>query len=418
MNFDRLNEKLEILADAAKYDVSCASSGGKRSNKGGLGNSHGSGICHSYTEDGRCISLLKILLTNHCIFDCAYCVSRKSNDVKRAAFTVDEVVELTMSFYRRNYIEGLFLSSGIFKDADTTMERLVRVAKKLRLEHKFFGYIHLKTIPGASDEILKEAGLYADRLSINLEIPTEKGLKLLAPEKSHAEMVKPMTFIKNELTLYKEEKKIFRKVPKFVAAGQSTQMIVGATNETDLKIIKVADHFYKNYEMRRVYYSGYVPMLEDPRLPPVFSQVPMQRENRLYQADWLMRFYGFRADEIVDYQNPFLDLEIDPKLAWALRNREKFPVNINTASKEMLLRIPGVGVRSVNKILMARKFRKLEMEHLQKLGVAMNRAKYFVEFETQNVFSNMIDQKQLRQIIVNSMKSKWQNPFSQQLSLF
>ena len=418
MNFDRLNEKLEILADAAKYDVSCASSGGKRSNKDGLGNSHGSGICHSYTEDGRCISLLKILLTNHCIFDCAYCVSRKSNDVKRAAFTVDEVVELTMSFYRRNYIEGLFLSSGIFKDADTTMERLVRVAKKLRQEHKFFGYIHLKTIPGASDEILKEAGLYADRLSINLEIPTEKGLKLLAPEKSHAEMVKPMTFIKNELTLYKEEKKIFRKVPKFAAAGQSTQMIVGATNETDLKIIKVADHFYKNYEMRRVYYSGYVPMLEDPRLPPVFSQVPMQRENRLYQADWLMRFYGFRADEIVDYQNPFLDLEIDPKLAWALRNREKFPVNINTASKEMLLRIPGVGVRSVNKILMARKFRKLEMEHLQKLGVAMNRAKYFVEFETHNVFSNMIDQKQLRQIIVNSMKSKWQNPFSQQLSLF
>lgn len=418
MNFDRLNEKLEILADAAKYDVSCASSGGKRSNKGGLGNSHASGICHSYTEDGRCISLLKILLTNHCIFDCAYCVSRKSNDVKRAAFTVDEVVELTMSFYRRNYIEGLFLSSGIFKDADTTMERLVRVAKKLRQEHKFFGYIHLKTIPGASDEILKEAGLYADRLSINLEIPTEKGLKLLAPEKSHADMVKPMTFIKNELTLYKEEKKIFRKVPKFAAAGQSTQMIVGATNETDLKIIKVADHFYKNYEMRRVYYSGYVPMLEDPRLPSVFSQVPMQRENRLYQADWLMRFYGFQADEIVDLQNPFLDLEIDPKLAWALRNREKFPVNINTASKEMLLRIPGVGVRSVNKILMARKFRKLEMEHLQKLGVAMNRAKYFVEFETQNVFSNMIDQKQLRQIIVNSMKSKWQSPFSQQLSLF
>ena len=418
MHFDRLNEKLEILADAAKYDVSCASSGGKRTNKGGLGNSHGSGICHSYTEDGRCISLLKILLTNHCIFDCAYCVSRKSNDIKRAAFTVDEVVELTMSFYRRNYIEGLFLSSGIFKDADTTMERLVRVAKKLRQEHKFFGYIHLKTIPGASDEILKEAGLYADRLSINLEIPTETGLKLLAPEKSHAEMVKPMTFIKNELTLYKEEKKIFRKVPKFAAAGQSTQMIVGATNETDFKIIKVANHFYKNYEMRRVYYSGYVPMLEDPRLPSVFSQVPMQRENRLYQADWLMRFYGFQADEIVDFQNPFLDLEIDPKLAWALRNREKFPVNINTATKEMLLRIPGVGVKSVNKILMARKFRKLEMEHLQKLGVALNRAKYFVEFETQNVFSNMIDEKQLRQIIVNSMKSKWQSSFSQQLSLF
>lgn len=418
MNFDRLNEKLEILADAAKYDVSCASSGGKRTNKGGLGNSHASGICHSYTEDGRCISLLKILLTNHCIFDCAYCVSRKSNDIKRAAFTVDEVVELTMNFYRRNYIEGLFLSSGIFKDADTTMERLVRVAKKLRQENKFFGYIHLKTIPGASDEIIKEAGLYADRLSINLEIPTETGLKLLAPEKSHGEMIKPMTYIKNELKLYKEERKIFRKVPKFAAAGQSTQMIVGATNETDLKIIKVADHFYKNFEMRRVYYSGYVPMLEDPRLPSVFSQVPMQRENRLYQADWLMRFYGFQADEIVDLENPFLDLEIDPKLSWALRNREKFPVNINTASKEMLLRIPGVGVKSVNKILAARKFRKLNMDHLKSLGVALNRAKYFVEFESRNVFSNMIDETQLRQIIVNSMKSKWQNPFSQQLSLF
>ncbi len=418
MNFDRLNEKLEILADAAKYDVSCSSSGGKRTNKGGVGNSHASGICHSYTEDGRCISLLKVLLTNHCIYDCAYCVSRKSNDIKRAAFTVEEVVELTMNFYRRNYIEGLFLSSGIFKDADTTMERLVRVAKKLRQEQKFFGYIHLKTIPGASDEILKEAGLYADRLSVNLEIPTKKGLQLLAPEKSHDEMIKPMTYIKNELILHKEERKIFRKVPKFAQAGQSTQMIVGATNETDLKIIKVADHFYRNFNMKRVYYSGYVPVLEDSRLPALLSQVPVQREHRLYQADWLMRFYGFEADEIVDFQHPFLDLEIDPKLSWALRNREKFPVNINTASKEMLLRIPGVGVRSVNKILKARKFRKLDMEHLRKLGVALNRAKFFVEFERQNIFTNLIDEVQLRQIITNSVKSKWQNPFSQQLSLF
>ena len=407
MNFDRLNEKLEILADAAKYDVSCSSSGGKRINKGGLGNSHASGICHSYTEDGRCISLLKILLTNHCIYDCAYCVSRKSNDIKRAAFTVEEVVELTMNFYRRNYIEGLFLSSGIFKGADTTMERLVRVAKKLRQEQKFFGYIHLKTIPGASDEILKEAGLYADRLSVNLEIPTKKGLELLAPEKSHEEMMKPMTYIKNELILHKEERKIFRKVPKFAQAGQSTQMIVGATNESDLKIIKVADHFYQKFNMKRVYYSGYVPVLQDSRLPSLHSQVPVQREHRLYQADWLMRFYGFEADEIVDFQNPFLDLEIDPKLSWALRNREKFPVNINTASKEMLLRIPGVGVKSVNKILMARKFRKLDMEHLRKLGVALNRAKYFVEFESRNVFSNLIDESQLRQIITSSIKSKW-----------
>lgn len=418
MNLERIQEKLEILADAAKYDVSCASSGGKRKNKGGLGNSHASGICHSYTEDGRCISLLKILLTNHCIFDCAYCVSRKSNDIKRAAFTVDEVVDLTINFYRRNYIEGLFLSSGIFKDADTTMERLVKIAKKLRTEHKFFGYIHLKSIPGASDELMKEAGLYADRLSINLEIPTESGLKLLAPEKSHKELIKPMGLIKNELQLYKEEKKIFKKVPRFAPAGQSTQMIVGATNETDLKIIKVADYFYQKYQMRRVYYSGYVPVIEDSRLPSVMSQVPIQRENRLYQADWLMRFYGFEADEILDQNHPFLDLEVDPKLAWALRNREKFPMNINTASKEMILRVPGIGTISANKIVMARSFQKLNLDHLKKMSVAVNRAKYFVEFNSQNVFNQFIDEKNFRQILLNGMKTKWQNPFSQQLSLF
>ena len=418
MDFARIQEKLEILADAAKYDVSCSSSGGNRKNNGGLGNSHASGICHSYTEDGRCVSLLKILLTNHCIFDCAYCVSRKSNDIKRAAFTVEEVVDLTINFYRRNYIEGLFLSSGIFKDADTTMERLVRVAKKLRTEHRFNGYIHLKSIPGASDELMKEAGLYADRLSINIEIPTEKGLKLLAPDKSHAEMMKPMDFVKNELILYKDERKIFKKTPKFAPAGQSTQMIVGATNETDLKIIKVANHFYQNFNLKRVYYSGYVPVLEDSRLPSIHSQVPMQRENRLYQADWLMRFYGFRADEILENTNPFLDLELDPKLAWALRNREKFPVNINTAPKEMILRVPGIGTKSTGKILMARRFQKLNLEHLQKMGVAVNRAKYFVEFESENIFNRLLDEQNLRKILLSGMKSKFQNPFSQQLSLF
>ncbi len=418
MDFARIQEKLEILADAAKYDVSCSSSGGNRKNNGGLGNSHASGICHSYTEDGRCVSLLKILLTNHCIFDCAYCVSRKSNDIKRAAFTVEEVVDLTMNFYRRNYIEGLFLSSGIFKDADTTMERLVRVAKKLRKEHRFNGYIHLKSIPGASDELMKEAGLYADRLSINIEIPTEKGLKLLAPDKSHAEMMKPMDFVKNELILYKDERKIFKKTPKFAPAGQSTQMIVGATNETDLKIIKVANHFYQNFNLKRVYYSGYVPVLEDSRLPSIHSQVPMQRENRLYQADWLMRFYGFGADEILENTNPFLDLEVDPKLAWALRNREKFPVNINTAPKEMILRVPGIGTKSTGKILMARRFQKLNLEHLQKMGVAVNRAKYFVEFESENIFNRLLDEQNLRKILLSGMKSKFENPFSQQLSLF
>jgi Predicted DNA-binding protein with the Helix-hairpin-helix motif len=331
---------------------------------------------------------------------------------------VEEVVDLTINFYRRNYIEGLFLSSGIFKDADTTMERLVRVAKKLRTEHRFNGYIHLKSIPGASDELMKEAGLYADRLSINIEIPTEKGLKLLAPDKSHAEMMKPMDFVKNELILYKDERKIFKKIPKFAPAGQSTQMIVGATNETDLKIIKVANHFYQNFNLKRVYYSGYVPVLEDSRLPSIHSQVPMQRENRLYQADWLMRFYGFRADEILENTNPFLDLEVDPKLAWALRNREKFPVNINTAPKEMILRVPGIGTKSTGKILMARRFQKLNLEHLQKMGVAVNRAKYFVEFESENIFNRLIDEQNLRKILLSGMKSKFQNPFSQQLSLF
>lgn len=418
MNFERVKEKLEILADAAKYDVSCSSSGGKRKNKGGVGNSAASGICHSFTEDGRCISLLKILLTNHCIYDCAYCVSRRTNDIPRAAFTVEEVVDLTMNFYRRNYIEGLFLSSGVFKDADTTMERLVRIAKKLRTEEKFFGYIHLKSIPGASEELMKEAGLYADRLSINLEIPTKSGLKLLAPEKSHEELIKPIGLIKNELQIYQEEKKIFKKAPKFAPAGQSTQVIVGATNETDLKIIKVADYFYQNYQMKRVYYSGYVPVIEDKRLPSKFQEVPMQRENRLYQADWLMRFYGFDADEILDKNNPFLDLEIDPKLAWALRNRELFPININTASKEMLLRVPGIGTTSVMKILSARRFQKLNLDHLKRMGVATNRAKFFIEFNSQNPFNLFIDEKNFRQIILNGMKSKWKNPFSQQLTLF
>ncbi|SFH83478.1 putative DNA modification/repair radical SAM protein [Halpernia frigidisoli] len=419
MNLERIKEKLEILADAAKYDVSCSSSGGNRKNKnGGLGDSHASGICHTYTEDGRCVSLLKILLTNHCIYDCAYCVSRKTNDIKRAAFTVEEVVDLTINFYRRNYIEGLFLSSGIFKDADTTMERLVHVAKKLRQEHNFNGYIHLKSIPGASDEIMKEAGLYADRLSINIEIPTEKGLKLLAPDKSHSEMIKPMGFVKNELMLYKEEKKLFRKVPKFAPAGQSTQMIVGATDETDLKIIKVADHFYQNFNLKRVYYSGYVPMLTDARLPSIDSQVPMLRENRLYQADWLMRFYGFQADEILEKENPFLDLEVDPKLAWALRHREQFPVNVNTATKQMLLRIPGIGGKSVNKIISARRFQKLNLDNLKKMGVALNRAKYFVEFDTHNIFNKYIEQQDFKKIIMTGMKSKFQNPFSEQLSLF
>lgn len=407
MNFDRIKEKLEILADAAKYDVSCSSSGGKRKNEGGVGNSSASGICHTYTKDGRCVSLLKILLTNHCIYDCAYCVSRRSNDIKRAAFTVDEVVDLTMSFYRRNYIEGLFLSSGIFKNPDYTMERLVLIAKKLRQEQKFFGYIHLKTIPGASDELIQEAGRYADRLSINLEIPSAEGLKLLAPEKSHEDMIKPISFISNKLQQTKDEIKIIKSTPKFAPAGQSTQLIVGASNDTDLKIIKVADYFYNKHTMKRVYYSGYVPITTDARLPSIHTPVPALREHRLYQADWLMRFYGFDADEILDVSHPFLDLELDPKVAWAVRNSHLFPVNIQSASKEMLLRVPGLGVKTVMKILKARKFQTVRLEHLKKMGAATNRAKYFIDLEETRNFTRSLDSHHLRNLLIKGSQSKY-----------
>ena len=418
MNYEKLKDKLEILADAAKYDVSCSSSGGNRKNTGkGLGDSSATGICHTYTEDGRCVSLLKILLTNFCIYDCAYCVTRKSNDIQRAAFTVDEVVDLTINFYRRNYIEGLFLSSGIFKNADYTMERLVRVAKKLRLEHNFNGYIHLKSIPGASDELMREAGLYADRLSMNLEIPTESGLKLLAPDKDHQQMIKPMRFVKNELIQYKEEKKKFKKTPKFAPAGQSTQMIVGATQENDFQIIQVADHFYNNFNLKRVYYSGYVPVSNDARLPAIGSQVPLIRETRLYQADWLMRFYGFKADEILEKNNPFLNLEVDPKMGWALRNITQFPVIIQNANLEMILRVPGIGVKSAHKIVQARRFQNLTMEHLKKIGVATNRAKYFISVNNENIHLKFLNALNLKEIILTDTKSKFENPFNNQTTL-
>lgn len=419
MNFERIKEKLAILADAAKYDVSCSSSGSNRKGvKDDLGNTSAFGICHSFTEDGRCISLLKILLTNHCIYDCVYCVSRRSNDIKRAAFTVEEIVDLTINFYRRNYIEGLFLSSGVFKDPNTTMERLVRVAKKLRLEERFNGYIHLKTIPGASDELIREAGLYADRLSINLEIPTKEGLKLLAPEKDHKQMLSNVEFVKNELAISTIEKQKYKHAPKFAPAGQTTQMIIGATNETDQKIIHVADYMYQKLDLKRVYYSGYVPVLQDSRLPSLQSQVPVVRENRLYQADWLMRYYGFAPNEIVDDRQPFLDLEIDPKLAWALRNSHVFPIDINQAPREMLLRIPGVGVRSVQKILMARKFQTLSYYDLKKMGVTLSRAKYFITCSGATPLAGTIDPLRLRGLLLGQSHSKHKQLFTGQLSLF
>lgn len=371
--------KLEILAESAKYDVSCASSGVTRARTaGGIGNTSGWGICHSFTEDGRCVSLLKIMLTNHCIYDCAYCVNRRSNDVRRAAFTVDELVDLTIGFYRRNYIEGLFLSSGVINNPDYTMERMVRVAKELRLKHRFNGYIHLKSIPGASELLVQEAGMYADRLSVNIEIANEQNLKLLAPEKDHASVFKPMEFIQQGMLENQELRKNAPKLRKFAPAGQSTQMIIGATDESDQTILQTSDMLYTKPGMKRVYYSGYIPVnITDQRLPAL-KQPPLVRENRLYQADWLMRFYGFKVDEIVDDRYPNLDLEVDPKLSWALRHPEHFPVDVNTADYSLLLRIPGVGVKSAKTILMARRFSRLRSDDLKKIGVVMKKAKYFI----------------------------------------
>lgn len=419
MNFDRIRDKLNILADAAKYDVSCASSGSNRTNSNkGLDNASKMGICHTYTADGRCVSLLKILLTNHCIFDCAYCVTRKSNDVPRAAFKVQEVVDLTINFYRRNYIEGLFLSSGIFKSADHTMERLVAVAKKLREEENFNGYIHLKSIPGASDELMYEAGLYADRLSVNIEVPTISGLKLLAPDKKHEDFTRPMEKVKNEIARYTSERKIIKNTPKYAPAGQSTQMIVGASGESDKDIMYSATYYYKKYHMKRVYYSGYVPVTQDSRLPSIGSEVPMLRENRLYQTDWLLRFYGFSIGEILNKQHPNLDMDVDPKLSWALRNLHYFPVDVNTADKRLLARIPGIGMQSVSKIIKARKFRKLNWDHLKKIGVALNRAQYFMVCESRDWERRDLDADKIKGMILQNSKGKFRNQYSTQLSLF
>lgn len=416
---DRIIKKLNILADAAKYDVSCSSGGGNRKNENkGLGNSHTSGICHTYTEDGRCVSLLKILLTNHCIFDCAYCVSRKSNDIERAAFTVEEAVSLTINFYRRNYIEGLFLSSGIFKSADFTMERLLKVVKKLRLEERFNGYIHLKTIPGASEELIREAGMYADRMSINLEMPTESGLKLLAPEKSHNDVIRPLGFVQNQIVQFTEDRKLIRSTPKFVPAGQSTQMVIGATPETDKDIMQTADKFYRDFSLKRVYYSGYVPISQDKRLPMIGTQPPLIRENRLYQTDWLMRFYGFHVNELLNDANPHLDADIDPKLSWALRNLQFFPVDINTAAYKMILRIPGIGVSSARKIVQARKFGKLRIDQLKKIGVAYNRAKYFIKCLDSPYQLKEYQNTQIKSFILAESESKYLKNDNSQLNLF
>ena len=405
---ERVLDKLKILAESAKYDVSCASSGTSRSHKKGqIGSAEGWGICHSFAEDGRCISLLKIMLTNNCIYDCAYCINRRSNDLPRATFSVTELVNLTIEFYRRNYIEGLFLSSGVVRNPDYTMERLVKVVKDLRQVYRFNGYIHLKSIPGASQELVNEAGLYADRMSVNIEIPNEQSLQLLAPEKDFQSVFTPMRYIQQGMLQSAEERKKYRHAPRFAPAGQSTQMIVGATSDSDKDILHLTSALYKRPSMKRVYYSGFVPVNGYDNRLPALKQPPLVRENRLYQADWLLRFYNFKVDEIVDDSYPDLDLEIDPKLAWALRHPEVFPVDINRADYEMLLRVPGLGVKSAKMILTARRYSRLGTSHLKQIGVVLKKAQYFItchELPTRTV--NELKPENVRRILTQRKATK------------
>ena len=373
-----IDEKLRILSDAAKYDVSCSSSGSGRKNaSNGLGNAAYSGICHSWSADGRCVSLLKILMTNHCIYDCKYCINRKSNDIERAILTPDEIVRLTINFYRRNYIEGLFLSSGVIKNADYTMEQMIAVAKKLRLEENFNGYIHMKVIPGASRELIHEIGLYVDRVSVNIELAENKALKLLAPDKKLNDISTSMGLIRRNQIQNIEEKKLFKSTPSFIPAGQTTQMIIGAGGESDFAILNRSENLYKNFGLKRVYYSAYVPVNKSGILANT-NAVPMVREHRIYQADWLLRFYNFKAEEILDEKNPFIDPLLDPKANWAVQNWHLFPMEINRASYKDLIRIPGIGVTSAKRIVMARRHNVIKYEHLKKLGVVIKRAKYFI----------------------------------------
>ena len=374
-----IEEKLRILSDAAKYDVSCSSSGSSRKNtNNGLGNAAINGICHSWSADGRCISLLKILMTNYCIYDCKYCINRKDNDIERAILSPDEIVKLTINFYRRNYIEGLFLSSGIIKSADYTMELMIAVAKKLRLEEKFNGYIHMKVIPGASRQLINEIGLYVDRVSVNIEFAENTALKLLAPDKKPTDISTSMGLIRKNMIENAEDKKIFKSTPSFIPAGQTTQMIIGASGESDYAILSRSENLYKNFDLKRVYYSGYVPVNKSGILVSTEQAVPMIREHRLYQADWLLRFYDFKADEILDEKDPFVDPLLDPKTNWAIKNSHFFPIEINKASYKDLLRVPGIGVTSAKRIVMTRKYSTIRYERLKKVGIVIKRAKYFI----------------------------------------
>lgn len=450
-------KKLEILSDAAKYDVACTSSGVDRAGKKGyLGNSCAAGVCHSFAADGRCISLLKILMTNHCIYDCKYCKNRKSNDVERATFSPQEICTLTIEFYKRNYIEGLFLSSGILKNPDYTMEKIVETLRLLRGEYRFNGYIHVKAIPGASKELLYSAGLLADRISINMELPTQDSLKKLAPNKQMANIIRPMNQISGTIAMHRisagktarmeragindrlihsiwgdarqeigaqggsgqpgrsghlmgeierflfpADKKDLHMGRSFAPAGQSTQMIIGATDETDLELIRTTQSLYRSFDLKRVFYSGYIPVNEDAMLPAIGTPVPLLREHRLYQADWLLRYYGFFADELLSEEHPFFDDAIDPKCNWALNHLEEFPVEINTASCEKLLRVPGIGPTGAKKILNARRYRSIDFEMLKKMRITLKRAQYFITCNGKMLYHTPIEHRFIRNRLID-----------------
>lgn len=472
-----IQEKLHILADAAKYDVACTSSGVKRKGQEGmLGNAESCGICHSFASDGRCISLLKILMTNHCIYDCKYCVNRVSNDVPRATFTPEEICELTVEFYKRNYIEGLFLSSGVLKNPTYTMEKMCETLSLLRTKYAFNGYIHVKTIPGASDELLAAAGFLADRISVNLELPTAEGLKRLAPNKSFQTILKPMKrvsatiaesrqaigksgymersrgnaylpgsiFEKNRMRLAQQERysqgnsSLWEyahstavpaivsergQIREFAPAGQSTQMIIGATDENDYTLLQTTQRLYQTYDLKRVFYSAYIPINEDQALPGLDTPVPLLREHRLYQADWLLRFYGFQADELLSETRPNFNVQLDPKCDWALRHLGEFPVEVRTASYDVLLRVPGIGPKSAGRIVNARRYGSISFEHLKKMGVVLKRAHYFITCGGKMMYRTPIEEQYItRQLTSVNTRENWQIQHQQedhrQMSLF
>ena len=416
-------EKLNILTDAAKYDVACTSSGTERHNDGtGMGNCQQSGICHSFSADGRCISLLKILFTNECIYDCKYCVNRRSNDVRRTSFTPDEICTLTMEFYRRNYIEGLFLSSGILKSPDYTMELIYAALWKLRHEHRFQGYIHVKTIPGTNPEIIRRMGLLADRMSINLELPTAESLRVLAPHKNRKNILTPMRLVQNGMEANKQEIMLYKNAPKFVPAGQSTQMIIGATPETDYQIMQVTQSLYQKFELKRVFYSAFVHVNEDSALPARTDEgPPLLREHRLYQADWLLRFYHFQAEELLSEENPNFNILFDPKCNWALKHLEQFPVEVNRADYKVLLRVPGIGYKSAERIVKARRHGTLDFQDLKKIGVVLKRALYFITCNGKMMYPTKIEEDYITRNLL-STKEKLPREIREmgykQLSLF